>query len=194
MTSGKRDFGVGIAFAALALLLLLFWIPEDVETGLIETHRRQVNIGDAMLPSAVAVAMLVVSAALLASSWRKLTKLNPESSPSASPPQRFRFISMLFGVVIISLLVMNFTGPLSAVLTNLLTDSDFSYRQLRDTPPFKYLGFSFGGFLMVFGLISLVEHRLSWRRAGAALLAVAALIVVYDLPFDDLLLPPNGDY
>ncbi len=47
---------------------------------------------------------------------------------------------------------------------------------------------------MVFGLISLVEHRLSWRRAGAALLAVAALIVVYDLPFDDLLLPPNGDY
>jgi len=194
MTSGKRDFGVGIAFAALALLLLLFWIPEDVETGLIETHRRQVNIGDAMLPSAVAVAMLVVSAALLVSSWRKLTKLNPESSPSASPPQRFRFISMLFGVVIISLLVMNFTGPLSAVLTNLLTDSDFSYRQLRDTPPFKYLGFSFGGFLMVFGLISLVEHRLSWRRAGAALLAVAALIVVYDLPFDDLLLPPNGDY
>lgn len=194
MASGRQDFGVGIAFAAFALLLLLFWIPGDVETGLIETHRRQVNIGDAMLPSAVGVAMLVVSAALLASSWRKLTKLNPESSSPASPSQRFRFISLLFGVVIISLLVMNFTGPLSAALTNLFTDSDFSYRQLRDTPPFKYLGFSLGGFLMVFGLISLVEHRLSWRRAGAALLAVAVLIVVYDLPFDDLLLPPNGDY
>ncbi|MEE2715989.1 MAG: tripartite tricarboxylate transporter TctB family protein [SAR324 cluster bacterium] len=189
MTSGKRDFGVGIAFAALALLLLLFWIPEDVETGLIETHRRQVNIGDAMLPSAVGVAMLVVSAALLVSSWRKPAKPNPKS-----PPLHFRFIAALLAVVAASLLVMNFMGPLSAALTNLFTDSDFSYRQLRDTPPFKYLGFSFGGFLMVFGLISLVEHRLSWRRAGAALLAVAALIVVYDLPFDDLLLPPNGDY
>ena len=194
MTSGKGNFRIGIAFAAFALILLFLWIPSDIETGLTETHRRQVSIGDAMVPSAVAVAMLVVSAALLLSSWRNSVCAHPNSPLPESLTHRFRFISLLLGVVTASLVVMYFAGPLSVTLANTLTDSDFSYRQLRDTPPFKYVGFSLGGFLMVFGLISLVEHRLSWRRAGAAALAVAVLCLVYDLPFDDLLLPPNGDY
>ena len=66
------------------------------------------------------------------------------------------------------------------------------YRLLIDTVPYKYIGFACGGFLMVFGLISWVEGRPSRKAAMIAIGAVIALIIVYDVPFDSLLLPPNG--
>ena len=46
---------------------------------------------------------------------------------------------------------------------------------------------------MIGGMISLVEGRFRGRTLVAAILAVVAMIVIYDVPFDDLLLPPNGD-
>jgi len=38
-----------------------------------------------------------------------------------------------------------------------------------------------------------VEGRLSVVSVGVAILATIILIIIYDFPFDDLLLPPNGD-
>ena len=52
---------------------------------------------------------------------------------------------------------------------------------------------SAGGTVMVAGLIAVVEQRLTAAALAAALLSAAALAVFYDVPFDDLLLPPNGD-
>jgi hypothetical protein len=46
---------------------------------------------------------------------------------------------------------------------------------------------------MVFGLISMMEGRMRWRTLIISILAVIFLIIVYDLPFENLLLPPNGD-
>ena len=64
---------------------------------------------------------------------------------------------------------------------------------MRDTAPWKYIGFILGGVVLIAGLIALVEGRVSLRGVVLGLMATFALIVVYDLPFDDLLLPPNGD-
>ena len=83
---------------------------------------------------------------------------------------------------------MRWAGP---ALAGLLTDE--GYRPLRDTAPWKYLGFLVGGSGMIAAMISLVEGRISRRAVLIGLVAAVALILVYDLPFDDLLLPPNGD-
>ena len=43
------------------------WIPADVESGVVETFRRRIVIGDAMAPTAVAVGMIVAAFLLAAS-------------------------------------------------------------------------------------------------------------------------------
>ncbi|MDP7426160.1 MAG: hypothetical protein QF394_12185, partial [Rhodospirillales bacterium] len=60
--------------------------------------------------------------------------------------------------------------------------------------PYKYLGYVLGGFFMVFGLIRVVENRFSASAAWASIIAVLVLTILYDVPFENLLLPPNGDH
>ena len=67
------------------------------------------------------------------------------------------------------------------------------YRPLRDEIPWKYVGFVCGGGLLIFALIALVERRLRPVRLVLAFAFALALALIYDLPFEDLLLPPNGD-
>ena len=47
---------------------------------------------------------------------------------------------------------------------------------------------------MVFGVIRVVENKITHSAAWVAALAVLALVLLYDVPFDNLLLPPNGDF
>ena len=56
------------------------------------------------------------------------------------------------------------------------------------------LGFALGigGFFLVFSLISWVQQEITLRAAGIAAGMVLILIFAYDVPFDTLLLPPNG--
>ena len=84
--------------------------------------------------------------------------------------------------------LMRWTGPLAAWLLDA-----GEYRLLRDTVPWKYMGFVTGGTVIVGGLVALMEARASLRAALIGLAAAAALAAAYDLPFGDLLLPPNGD-
>ena len=46
---------------------------------------------------------------------------------------------------------------------------------------------------MIFSLLSMMERRLRWRTFIISLIVVVILIIIYDLPFENLLLPPNGD-
>jgi hypothetical protein len=83
---------------------------------------------------------------------------------------------------------MRWFGP---VLAGVLMEG--GYRPLRDTAPWKHLGFLFGGAGMIAAMISMVEGRVTLRAVLVGLAAAIGLIIIYDLPFDDLLLPPNGD-
>ena len=47
--------------------------------------------------------------------------------------------------------------------------------------------------MIVTGIIAVLERRLSRRGVITGICAVLVLIAVFDLPFDDLMLPPNGD-
>ena len=85
------------------------------------------------------------------------------------------------------ILAMRYAGPLIAA------GQEGGYRPLRGTAPWKYIGFALGGGGMVAALVTLVEGRLRWTALATAAFAVIAIILLYDMPFEDLLLPPNGD-
>lgn len=184
----------------LALLLcgvmLLIWIPLDVETGIIEKVRRQVTLGDAFAPSIAAViiglgGLLILLERPQATSG-DLTQTAATSERSLRPPSMadVRHATVILVLVTISLLLMRYAGPL---ILHFFEGSDAQYRLLRDTAPWKYIGFMAGGLWLIISLIVLNERRLRWQHILIALAAVLVLIAFYDLPFEDLLLPPNGD-
>lgn len=180
--------GLASIFAVLALVTLGAWIPADIESGIVETHRRRTIIGDAMAPTAAAVGMLV-SAFLLGC----LEFLRPRTKSTAPDRGTATFIVRLAVPVCAGLVLMVHTGSLAVDAVNALGGDVGSYRLLRDTAPWKYLGYLVGGSVMIGGAIAVVERRFSKTAAATAAGATVALMLLYDLPFEDLLLPPNGD-
>ncbi|WP_343211887.1 hypothetical protein QEZ52_21720 (plasmid) [Aliisedimentitalea scapharcae] len=170
---------LGVGCIAFALILAFVWIPLDTDTGLVERSRGQYVVGDSLAPT-LAAAFILISGLLLL-----LERGGENDRPSRNNVIYIGAIT-LFGVI--GIVVMRWAGPVAA---NLFGGED--YRLLRDTIPWKYTGFVLGGGFMVFAMTSFVEQRLTWRAALIALVAVAGIIVLYDLPFDDVLLPPNGD-
>ena len=188
MRGDPWSLGAAAVFAAFALLTLGVWIPADVETGAVETFRRRIVIGDAMAPTAVAVGM-IVTAVLLAVS----TVLGRRREEAAPDRHSALFVVRLAAVIAAGLVLMSHTGPLVVDAINGLGGAIGSYRELRDTVPYKYLGYLIGGAVLVGGTIAVVEQRLTRGAAFAGIFAAVVLAALYDLPFDDLLLPPNGD-
>ena len=183
----SRDQKLGVFFLLFAALLVFVWIPFDVETGYIEKVRRQVSIGDALAPTVAGVFLLIGGLGLLIFGGR------PKETEEPTDFVALRFAALLFAVYFASFLVMLFVGPLAVAVSNMVTGAEQEYRLLRDTVPWKYLGFAVGGTLAVTATVSMLEGRFSVRALLVGVVAVAAMIAVYDLPFDDLLLPPNGD-
>ncbi|MFC3612172.1 hypothetical protein ACFORG_00245 [Lutimaribacter marinistellae] len=170
--------GVSVSLAALAIALI--WVPLDTDTGLIEKVRRRLTVGDALAPT-VAAAFLLLGGLIVTFFER------PENARRLSA-QNLAFLAILLTLLTGAFLVMRWMGPGLLALI-----SEDGYRPLRDTAPWKYIGFLTGGTVMIAGLIAMVEGRLSLRGIAIGVVAALALIVLYDLPFDDLLLPPNGD-
>ena len=79
------------------------------------------------------------------------------------------FVLGLLGLVAVSFTLMRYSGP---VLAGLFADGG-DYRALRDTTPWKHLGFVFGGGGMVAALISWMERRVTLR---AVLIGFAAMV------------------
>lgn len=186
MDEPKSNLVVGLIFVAFSALLVFVWVPLDTDTGLVEKVRRQVVIGDALAPS-IAGLFLFVGGALL-----MLVERNAPRQP-ALEPRKLGFMGVVVLLLIVSLLLMRYTGPALVGIVSAITQAPLEYRLLRDDFPWKYAGYFLGGGTLLVGLISLVEGRIGLRTIGIATAALIVLIVLYDLPFDDLLLPPNGD-
>lgn len=166
--------------AILAGVAILFlWIPVDVESGVIEKLRRHYAIGDALAPSVAACVIL------LSGIWMLIER----GSTGALKFENFGWIVALALIVLVALTIMRWLGPWVVALSG----EEATYRQLRDTVPWKYLGFLCGGTVLVAGLIGCVERKTSVGRVALAFLIVLGIALAYDLPFEDLLLPPNGD-
>ena len=175
------DKWIGPIFTVFALLTIFVWVPLDTETGLVETVRRKWVVGDALAPTVAAVFLLIGGV---------LTMIRPGRSRAQTTfaTDNMRWVMMLLGLFILSLMMMRFAGPL---LAGVLTDQ--GYRPLRATIPWKYIGYLLGGTILVGGITSFVVKKIRWRDWVIAFLAALIIALAYDLPFDDLLLPPNGD-
>ncbi len=184
------EIWIAIAFLALGLLAAFLWVPLDSETPPIYDFRRQTYIGDAMLPMVAAAGIAICAAVHLFLSWRRRRN-------QASPPfdtLTGAFFALFFAIIAVSLLLMFWAGPAALALFGPSGEEPLTYRQMRSTWPWKYIGYVLGGFTMVFGVTSLIEGRMTLRRAISSILAVVFLILLFDVPFDTILLPPNGDF
>ncbi|MCB1389961.1 MAG: hypothetical protein KDK12_12600 [Rhodobacteraceae bacterium] len=179
MTASSRSTALALVVAGFALVLLFLWVPYDIQTGIVEHVRRRTAIGDALAPTVAAIVLLLGALVLFFERRREAT--------SGLSAESLRFILSVIAIGAVSFALMRWAGPGVAALAGL------EYRPLRVSVPWKYIGFVAGGWVLVFGLVTLVERRASLRGALTAALMVALLIAVYDLPFEDLLLPPNGD-
>ena len=182
--------GLALFFFAASLFTLFVWIPFDIETGVIETFRRRTTIGDAMAPTVMAVGILIASILMAGTAiFRPDTELNSDGLDK----QSFSFIGRLILAIGLGLVLMLYAGPVFVDLVNVMGGEVGTYRNLRATYPYKLIGYVIGGFVLVFGAISVVENRFSKGAALASILAVVVLTLLYEVPFDNLLLPPNGN-
>lgn len=165
--------------AMFGVILIFVWAPLDSGSWYVMRVRGNYAVGDAMAPSFAGL-IFVIGGAILALFGARAEDPSPDRRDMA-------FILTVVGIVLAGLVAMRFSGPLAAAFT------ESEYRHLRDTAPWKYLGFGFGGFGMVAALVAYVEGRFSWRATAAGCVAVLLIIAIYDLPFEDLILPPNGD-
>ena len=183
MSSHSRsNLITGLIFVAFAIVVAFVWVPLDVETGLVEKVRRRVTIGDSLAPTVAAFFIGLGGLVLI------LFERKASDQPSVNLAN-VTFVGLQILILVIGFLIMLYAGPLAVSIFN----GDTEYRLLRDTVPWKYVGYFLGGTFIVTGLISLTEGRVSGRGFGIAVCVVLVLILIYDLPFDNMLLPPNGD-
>lgn len=174
----NSDRLLGLICLALAVLIVFGWVPLDTETGLVEKVRRRWTLGDAFGPT-VAGAVIALGAVM--------TFLRPtRESPGLS---RANWIWMLKLLVVfgLSLMLIRYAGPAFGLLT------ESGYRPLRGSLPWKLTGFVMGGAVLIAGLGSLVRGHFAMTDLIVGLVAALIMALAYDLPFDDLVLPPNGD-
>ena len=175
----NADRHLGLLCLIAALLIVFLWVPLDTGSGLAEKVRRKWVVGDALAPT-FAGGVIALGALL--------TLLRPSAAaPRISRDNVFWMLSLI-ALFALSLAVMRHLGPMVASLL-----SEGGYRPLRATIPWKYIGYIGGGTALVFGLCALARGRLNAGDLVVAVLASALIALAYDLPFEDLLLPPNGD-
>ena len=177
---------IGAISIVVALIVLFVWIPLDVETGVVEKVRRRLEIGDALAPT-LAGCVLLLSGLLLFFSHRS------ETATGFVDRANLNFLLQLLLILTLSLILMRWGGEFAVLIAQAAGSDVSSYRNLRDTAPWKYIGFFLGGVSLIAGLVYLVERRINFRAVLIAVGVTLLMIVIYDLPFDDLLLPPNGD-
>lgn len=183
--SRERRQQLFLGVIVLALGAVVIWaISVDVQTGIVETVRRRRIIGDALAPAVAAGTLLVAGVLLL---------LERPSGPVQISRESWLFLAAASAILALSLIVMRWTGPGLVELLRLLGADLPEYRQLRATRPWSWTGYVAGGAVLVGGLISLTRLRPSWRALALGLAVATALAAAYDLPFRNLILPPNGD-
>jgi hypothetical protein len=186
MARFRVDCVLGALACGLGLVAVLLWVPADTGTGIVEKVRGSYLIGDAMAPT-LAFSLLVLAGVIL------MIESSYKSSAATLSWNNLSYLLIALAICAVSLLMMRWAGPLATWLVGQLSGEDLSYRLLRDEVPWKYIGYLLGGTLMVSGFIFLMDKKASVYALGVGLLCSVAMIAFYDLPFDNLLLPPNGD-
>jgi 4-amino-4-deoxy-L-arabinose transferase-like glycosyltransferase len=179
ISSNKPERWLGLFFIVFALVLIFVWIPNDVETGAFQKVRRRLTIGDSLAP-------MVAGAVILLGGL--ITFLTPSDNAKSLDKNAVIWVGLVLLTAGVSISIMRWLGP---GLTELLTEQ--SYRALRATAPWKYIGYVAGGGVLVYMLIGFATRSWKLQYLAIGLIAALCMALFYDLPFEDLQLPPNGD-
>ena len=176
---------LGALFLGFSLCCLFLWIPYDIDTGWIETVRRRNVIGDSLAP-----AMAVILIAFAALSLMRGSQNEELFKNEGNWHVIFGFFVAVF---IFTLLVMRYAGPLLVNIAMMFTHDDITYRNLRNVRPLKYVGFVGGGTFLLCCFSHFMDRSLNQKRAWLFFVISIVIALFFDLPFEDILLPPNGD-
>ena len=176
---------LGAVVFAFGVCCLLFWIPNDIDSGLIETVRRRNVIGDSLLPAG---AMILIGLSAIA-----LMRQKQADTPFHNDGKWHHVFGFFVIIFVVTLLIMRFAGPALVGFFNLFAQDDVTYRNVRNVRPLKYAGFILGGTVLLSCFSHFMDKSLTKKRAGLFLLITAVIAAFFDLPFEDILLPPNGD-
>ena len=186
-SGSKQDRIIGAVCILFSLFLLFVWIPFDIDSGLASKVRGRSKIGDSLAPTMTAILLGIAGLSVLLSSGSR------KSEEEEIKPRNFLYIFVVSVLVLLSCGLMYGSGPLIVDFVRVFDSALPEYRTLRNSVPWKYLGYLVGSTFMLVGFFVITGYG-SWkRRILVAFLAALALALAYDLPFDDLLLPPNGD-
>ena len=177
---------VGVGAIGFSCLVLFVWTPLDVTSGAFLEARRQHLIGDSFAPL-VAGALIGLSGIMLVTFERKAP------SKGTLSPAEIRFVAGIIAILALGLLAMSCTGPILLSIANWITGQELEYRLLRDEAPWKYIGYFTGGTIIVGGLMAKVHRQITIKYLIVGVISALVIAALLDLPFDDLLLPPNGD-
>ena len=184
MPHSRSDRWLGLFILTFALIAIFLWIPLDSETGMIEKVRRRYIIGDGFAPTLASVLMALSALGLT-------VKIKPQTHNFDVKSAR----SILFFILTIlsSLVLMRYSGPVIISAVDAVTAQDWSYRPLRNSFPFRYIGFLIGGTGLIASLGWFMDVQMSRRILLRSFLITVVVAAVFDLPFEDIILPPNGD-
>lgn len=176
---------LGAAAVAVALLLWLVVIPAGAPGELIEVVRRRARIGDAAMPALAALFIALGGGVLVF---------------ERGGPPILRTVPVwptLFAAVVAaaSLAFLYVGDALVALMRNVRPDLA-EFRSLRTTLPWAWAPFVIGGAIVVAPLVIASEglHVRRWLAAFAYGAVVALAIAAFlTLPFEDVLIPPQGD-
>ena len=188
----SRWLNVQVVVALVALLVgvlaLILWIPNDIAGEAINYARRRYSIGDPFAPILISWLMVVAAVGLLLSGFIK----GYGQTENKRVEHGFRRSSIVFMVgcgalLAMTFVVMRYAGPLAVDWIG----PEKSYQLLVTTPPWHYLGYLMGAFVLMVIAISAVERQLRVRTLIIAVAVPLVIALAYDLPFG-LILPPNG--
>lgn len=191
------DIGFGAVVLAASTAALLFWFPNDIKGGFIETGiGGKPEPGDAFFPVLLGIALLGLSVVHLVVTILGRAPRSPFLDESAGrlTPGNLSFFFLFHAIVVAGLAIMYWLGPLTVQALNAFGTIDVGYRQLVDTAPYKYLGYLVGGFLMTITLITWAEGGLRRRAVFTAALVLAVLVLIFDILLTNIQLPPNANY
>ncbi len=182
----RLNLAIGAIVTLLGVLVVFLWVPMDTVSGIASKVRGKYVIGDALAPTIAGVFLLIGGLMVLL-----FERKRPDTANVDAP--RLTFVAMVVAILSVSFLLMTYAGPLAVAATSAITGQEMTYRPLRGTFPWKYIGYFLGAGFAIAAIISLCERRITLRAILIGAIAASVLIFIYDVPFDDLLLPPNGD-
>ena len=188
------EIGFGVACVGFALLALSVWFPRDIVGGFTETNAAgKVGPGDAFFPTLLASSILLLGGIHVLKTLITSRGSAERQTIGRLSQANFSFLVRFHLVVGLGLAAMYLLGPLTVAVSNALLGGTATYRELVDTPPYKYVGYVSGALLITLPLIHWASGRTTLRTAVVVVAVILATIVLFDGLLRNVQLPPNAD-